>query len=58
MLAPDIEALLAPQRRFEELRERTVRRAGARVADLSYANAYGGPNTVSSNMFMLDATAC
>jgi len=43
MLAPAIEALLAPQRRYEELRKRSVLRAGARVADLGYANAYGGP---------------
>ena len=42
-LSPDIERLLAPQRRFDELRRRTMLRAGAGLADLSYANAYGGP---------------
>lgn len=43
MLSPSIEALLAPQRRYEELRRRTVLRVGARIADLGYGNAYGGP---------------
>jgi len=42
-LAPALESLLTPQRRFDELRRHTVLHAGARVADLGYANAYGGP---------------
>jgi aspartate aminotransferase len=42
-LAPAIEELLAPQRRCDELRRTAVLRAGARIADLGYANAYGGP---------------
>jgi aspartate aminotransferase len=42
-LAPAIEGLLAPQRRFDALRRATVPRAGARLADLAYANAYGQP---------------
>lgn len=42
-LAPAIEALLAPQRRFDELRKQSVLRSGATLADLGYANAYGGP---------------
>jgi aspartate aminotransferase len=42
-LAPALEQRLAPQRRFDELHRKTVLRAGARLADLSYGNAYGGP---------------
>lgn len=42
-LAPDIERLLAPQRRFDELRRNALLRSGAGLADLAYANAYGGP---------------
>ena len=42
-LASALEDLLAPQRRFEELRRTASLRAGARLADLGYANAYGGP---------------
>lgn len=43
MLSASIEGLLAPQRRYEALRMRTLRRVGARAADLGYGNAYGGP---------------
>ncbi|HUR27026.1 MAG TPA: aminotransferase class I/II-fold pyridoxal phosphate-dependent enzyme [Planctomycetota bacterium] len=43
-LAPELEALLAPQVRFDELRRRSVLRAGAGLADLAYANSYGGPS--------------
>jgi aspartate aminotransferase len=42
-LSPALEHLLAPQRRFDELRKRTLLRSGAGLADLAYANAYGGP---------------
>ncbi len=42
-LALAIEKLLAPQRRFEELRKRTLLRVGARIADLGYGNVYGKP---------------
>lgn len=42
-LSPAVEQLLAPQRRFDELRRTAVLRSGARLADLSYGNAYGGP---------------
>jgi aspartate aminotransferase len=42
-LAPAIEVLLGPQRRFEDLRRRTVMRSGSHLADLGYGNAYGGP---------------
>jgi len=41
--APPIEALLAPQRRFDELRRKTLLRAGSHFADLGYGNAYGQP---------------
>jgi len=43
-LAPAIEDLLAPQRRFDALRRKTVLRAGAELADLAYGNAYGRPD--------------
>ena len=42
-LAPALESLLAPQRRFDALRARTLMRAGTRLADLGYANAFDGP---------------
>lgn len=42
-LAPALEDLLAPQRRFDELRRQAMLRAGAHLADLGYGNAYGGP---------------
>ena len=42
-LSPALEQLLAPQRRFDALRGKAVLRSGARLADLSYGNAYGGP---------------
>jgi aspartate aminotransferase len=38
-----IDALLTPQARYEELRSRTMVRAGARLCDLGYANAWDGP---------------
>lgn len=44
-LVPELERWLEPQRRFDALRQRTVLRAGARLADLAYANAYGGPSS-------------
>jgi len=42
-LALALEDLLAPQRRFDELRRKTMLRSGVRLADLGYGNAYGGP---------------
>ncbi|MEO6711117.1 MAG: hypothetical protein ABI054_12215, partial [Planctomycetota bacterium] len=42
-LSPEIENLLAPQLRFDELRRTSVLRSGKDVADLAYGNAYGGP---------------
>ncbi|HTF88627.1 MAG TPA: aminotransferase class I/II-fold pyridoxal phosphate-dependent enzyme [Planctomycetota bacterium] len=42
-LSPEIETLLAPQLRFDELRRTSVMRSGKDVADLAYGNAYGGP---------------
>jgi aspartate aminotransferase len=39
-LAPAIERLLAPQRRYDELRKRS---AAPGLADLGYGNAWGGP---------------
>ncbi len=42
-LTPALENLLASQHRFDELRRKTVLRAGPRLADLAYANAYGKP---------------
>ena len=42
-LAPALEALLAPQRRFDELSRKALLRSGGRLADLGYGNAYGGP---------------
>lgn len=38
-----IEALLAPQARYEELRAQTMVRAGTHLCDLGYANAWDGP---------------
>jgi aspartate aminotransferase len=42
-LSSELERLLAPQRRFDELRRTTMLRAGAGLADLAYGNAYDGP---------------
>jgi len=39
---PEIEALLAPQERFEAMRQTWAFRAGATLCDLSYANPYDG----------------
>jgi aspartate aminotransferase len=39
---PVIEALLAPQERFEAMRHEWAFRAGASLCDLSYANPYDG----------------
>jgi aspartate aminotransferase len=39
----EIDALLAPQERFEALRERALLRNGRRLCDLAYANPYAGP---------------
>jgi aspartate aminotransferase len=39
----DLEALLAPQERFDELSAVARRRFGPRLVDLSYANPYDGP---------------
>jgi aspartate aminotransferase len=41
MIPPELEALLEPLERFESIRRRAVR-LGNRLADLSYANPYGG----------------
>jgi aspartate aminotransferase len=41
MIPADLEGLLAPLQRFEEVRRRAVR-LGSRLCDLSYANPYGG----------------
>ncbi len=38
-----VAALTAPQVRFEQLREQTLRRRAGRVHDLAYANAQDGP---------------
>jgi aspartate aminotransferase len=38
------ERLLAPQERFDRLREVWLPRAGRQVCDLAYANAYEGPD--------------
>lgn len=43
-LAPEIEVLLEPQRRFDALRKRALFASGASLADLAYANAYCGPS--------------
>lgn len=40
----ELESLLAPQDRLDALVAATFRRFGRRVVDLSYANAYGGPD--------------
>jgi aspartate aminotransferase len=42
-LSPELDPLLAPQRRFDELRRTTLMRAGSDFADLAYGNSYGGP---------------
>lgn len=39
-----VEAFLAPQERFEELRRTWAFRAGRKLCDLSYANPYDGPS--------------
>jgi aspartate aminotransferase len=44
-LTPDIESFLAPQERYERLRETAQRRTGRDLSDLGYANFYGGPPT-------------
>src|SRR5882724_556408 len=44
-LSPSIECFLAPQERYERLRETAQRRAGLDLCDLGYANIYGGPPT-------------
>lgn len=41
-LPPDIERLISLQERFEDLRAAATLRAGARLADLAYANPYDG----------------
>jgi aspartate aminotransferase len=46
-LASDLELYAAPQRRFDELRERTSKQFGARTCDLAYANPYDGPATAA-----------
>jgi aspartate aminotransferase len=43
-LSPDLEALLRPQERFDRLYQVWCRRA-ATFCDLSYANAYDGPDS-------------
>jgi aspartate aminotransferase len=51
--SPSIEAFLAPQERFEAMRQAWAFRAGASLCDLSYANPYdGAPHEV------LDAIRC
>lgn len=40
----DLEPLLAPQDRLDRLVRTAFRRFGRRLVDLSYANAYGGPD--------------
>ena len=39
---PGIESLLAAQERVDQFRDQAVRRAGAAVCDLAYANSYDG----------------
>ncbi len=47
MFDAGIEALLAPQERFEAMRQTWAFRAGANLCDLSYANPYdGSPDAV------------
>jgi aspartate aminotransferase len=41
MISPDLQALLEPLQRFESTRRRAAR-LGGRLADLAYANPYGG----------------
>lgn len=41
MISPELRYLLEPLERFESIRRKTAR-LGSRVADLSYANPYGG----------------
>ncbi len=41
MISPELQALLEPLERFESIRRRAAR-LGSRLADLSYANPYGG----------------
>ena len=41
MISPELHSLLEPLERFEALRKRASR-LGSRLADLSYANPYGG----------------
>ena len=41
MISPDLQALLEPLQRFESIRRRAAR-LGGRLADLAYANPYGG----------------
>jgi len=43
-LSAELERLLAPQLRFDDLRRHSVMRAGAGLADLAYGNSYGGPS--------------
>lgn len=40
----DLEPLLKPQERFDQLIAATFRRFGRKVVDLSHANAHGGPD--------------
>jgi aspartate aminotransferase len=44
-VSPDIEALLLPQERFDELYQLSCRRAAGDLCDLAYANAYDGPDS-------------
>lgn len=41
MISPELQALLEPLERFESVRRKAAR-LGGRLADLSYANPYGG----------------
>jgi aspartate aminotransferase len=44
VISPELEGLLEPLERFEAIRRRAAR-LGSRLADLSYANPYEGPQT-------------
>jgi aspartate aminotransferase len=46
-LAPAVEEYLAIQERFEAIRRAALARHGARLTDLSYANAYDGPDPIA-----------
>lgn len=43
-LSAELERLLSPQERFEELRRRALLRKGPALCDLAYANPYDGPD--------------